>query len=178
MFLKLVSFSNKICIVGSKIRFKAIHPLQYHENVHFLLPPLILSLYTGCRLSQILSKCIASFFLKKSAKMLRIGVLFISQALPYSFCACVRNTPKIVTFIIGNMKLVSFSLFLDAFPPRPKMPFGQRHVAINIYNICKGHFGSKGGEHLKQTERHQFHLSNDKRHTFRCISYACAEGIR
>ena len=25
------------------------------------------------------------------------------------------------------------------------MPFGQRHVAINIYNICKGHFGSKEG---------------------------------
>ena len=24
------------------------------------------------------------------------------------------------------------------------MPFGQRHVAINIYNICKGHFGSSG----------------------------------
>ena len=30
-------------------------------------------------------------------------------------------------------------------PPRPKMPFGQRHVAIYIYNICKGHFGSGGG---------------------------------
>ena len=42
-------------------------------------------------------------------------------------------------------KLVSFSLFLDAPPPRPKMPFGQRHVAINIYNICKGHLGSSGG---------------------------------
>ena len=24
------------------------------------------------------------------------------------------------------------------------MPFGQRHVAINIYNICKEHFGSRG----------------------------------
>ena len=30
-------------------------------------------------------------------------------------------------------------------PPRPKMPFGQRHVAISIYNICKGHFRSGGG---------------------------------
>ena len=29
--------------------------------------------------------------------------------------------------------------------PRPKVPFGQRHVTINIYNICKGHFGSRGG---------------------------------
>ena len=49
-----------------------------------------------------------------------------------------------MTFVIGKMKLVSFSLFLDAFPPRPKMPFRQRHVAIIIYNICKGHFGSMG----------------------------------
>ena len=72
-------------------------------------------------------------------------MLFISKTLPYSSCACIRNTPKIVTFVIGKVKLVSFSLFLDAFPPRPKMPFGQRHVAINIYNICKGHFGSRGG---------------------------------
>ena len=24
------------------------------------------------------------------------------------------------------------------------MPFGQRHVALNIYNICKGHLGSRG----------------------------------
>ena len=29
------------------------------------------------------------------------------------------------------------------------MPFGQRHVAINIYNICKGHFGSRGGKASK-----------------------------
>ena len=86
----------------------------------------------------------------KSAKMLRIGVLFISQTLPYSFCACVRITTEIVAFVKGNIKLVSFSLFLVAFPPRPKMPFGQRHFAINIYNICKGYFGSRGGdEHLK-----------------------------
>ena len=25
------------------------------------------------------------------------------------------------------------------------MPYGQQHVAISIYNICKGHFGSVGG---------------------------------
>ena len=43
------------------------------------------------------------------------------------------------------MKLASFSLFLDAFPPRPKMPFGQLNVAIQIYNICKGRLGSRGG---------------------------------
>ena len=122
--------------------FKVIHRLQCRENVHFLLQPLILRLYTRCDLDQTLSNCIASFKKSKHAKMLRIGVLSISQILPYSFCACVRNTPKSVTFVIGKMKLVSFSLFLDA-PPRPKIPFGQRHVAINIYNICKGHLGSR-----------------------------------
>ena len=68
-------------------------------------------------------------------------MLFISQTLPYSFYSCVRNTPKIMMFVIGKMKLVSFSLFLDA----PKMSLGQRHVAINIYNICKGHFASRCG---------------------------------
>ena len=46
--------------------------------------------------------------------MLRIQVLFISKILPNFFCACVRNTPKTVTFVIGKMKLVFFSLFLDA----------------------------------------------------------------
>ena len=30
------------------------------------------------------------------------------------------KTPKTVTFVIGKMKLVSFSLCLDAFHPRPK----------------------------------------------------------
>ena len=78
--------------------------------------------------------------------MLRVGVIFISQTLPYSFCACVRNTPKIVTFVFGKKKLKSgaFNLILDApHPHRPKMPVGQRNVAINIYNICKGHLGFK-----------------------------------
>ena len=148
MFLRLVWFSSKICIVSSKIRFKAIRHLQYRENVHFLLPPLILRLYTGCHVDQALSKCIASYKKSKSAKMLGLALLFISQTLPYSFCACVRNTSKIVTFVIGKMKMVSLSLLLDAFPPRPKMPCGQRHVAMNFYNICKGHFGSRGRESI------------------------------
>ena len=70
---------------------------------------------------------------------------FLFETLRYSFCACVRNILKIVTFAIEKMKLASFSLFLDAFPPRPKMPFGQLNVAIQIYNICKGRLGSRGG---------------------------------
>ena len=51
-----------------------------------------------------------------------------------------------MTFVIEKMKLASFSLFLDAFPTRPKMSFGQLNVAIQIYNICKGRLGSRGGE--------------------------------
>ena len=74
-------------------------------------------------------------------------MLFISKTLPYSICACVRNTPKIVTFVIGKMKLVSFSLFLDAPPPpppRPKMPFT---YVVNDYSdlsLSKGHLRSRG----------------------------------
>ena len=50
-----------------------------------------------------------------------------------------------MTFVIEKMKLASFSLVLDAFPTGPKMPFGQLNVAIQIYNICKGRLGSRGG---------------------------------
>ena len=79
--------------------------------------------------------------------MLRIGVLFISKTLPYSFCVCVRNTHKIVTFFIGKMKLVSFSLFLDALTPRLKMPFT---YLVNVYSdmsLSKGHLGSRSWKH-------------------------------
>ena len=87
---------------------------------------------------------------------------FIFETLRYSFCACVRNILKIVTFVIEKMKLASFSLFLDAFPPRPKMPFGQLNVAIQIYNICKGRLGSRGGRGRISERRHQI---SDKKYT-------------
>ena len=57
-------------------------------------------------------------------------MLFVSNTLQYSFYACVQNILKIVMFVIEKMKLVSFSLFLDASPSRPKMPFGQLNVII------------------------------------------------
>ena len=60
-----------------------------------------------------------------------IEVLFISKHLRYSFCTCIRNMLKIVMFVIGKMKLATFSLFLDAFPHRPKMRFRKWNVAIN-----------------------------------------------
>ena len=46
---------------------------------------------------------------------------FDSKTLQYSLCACVRNILKIVMFVIENMKLVSFSLLLDA-PLDPRCP--------------------------------------------------------
>ena len=60
-----------------------------------------------------------------------------------------------MTFVIEKMKLAPFSLFLDAFPPRPKMPFGQLNVAIQIYNICKGRLGSRGERGCINERRHQ-----------------------
>ena len=86
---------------------------------------------------------------------------FISKTLRYPFRACVRNILKIVTFVIEKMKLASFSLFLDAFPPRPKMPFGQLNVAIQLYNICKGRLGSRGERGCISERRH--HISDKHR---------------
>ena len=51
--LKFVCLGSIIFIVSIKILFKVIHHhLQNLENLRFLLPPLILRLYTGCRLDQ------------------------------------------------------------------------------------------------------------------------------
>ena len=79
-------------------------------------------------------------------------MLSISKTLPYSFCACVRNTPKIVAFVIGKMKLMSSSLFLDVFPPRPKMPF---IYVVNVYSdmsLSKGQLGSRGRKQCKSAD--------------------------
>ena len=80
---------------------------------------------------------------------------FISKILRYSFCACVRHILIIVTSVVEKMKLASFSLFLDASPPRPKMPFGQLNVAIQIYNIYKRRLGSRGERGCISERRHQ-----------------------
>ena len=61
MFLKFVYLGSKICIVSIKICLKAIHRLQSRENLCHLNPPLILRLYTGCRLDETFSKSGAGF---------------------------------------------------------------------------------------------------------------------
>ena len=53
--------ARSLCIVSIKIRFKVIHHLQSLENLLFLLSPLILCLYTGCRLDQNFSLYIIGF---------------------------------------------------------------------------------------------------------------------
>ena len=76
-------------------------------------------------------------------EMLRIFIILIYKTLRYSFCACVRKTPKSVIFVIGNMKVVSFSLFLYV-PHRPKIPFT---YVVNVYSDMswsKGHLESIG----------------------------------
>ena len=45
--------------------------------------------------------------------------------------------------------MLSFSLCLDAFPPRPKMSYT---YVVNVYSdmsLSKGHLGSREGGHLK-----------------------------
>ena len=54
-----ICLGSIICIV--KIHFKVIRHLQSLENLRFLLQPLILRLYIGCRLDQNFSKSIIGF---------------------------------------------------------------------------------------------------------------------
>ena len=64
---------------------------------------------------------------------------FVSKTSQYSFCACVRNILKIVMFVIEKMKLVSFSLFLDASPPpqtQDALWTVERHY-INIQHVLR-----------------------------------------
>ena len=61
MILKSVCLGCVICIISIKKRFNAIHRFQSLENLRFLLTPLILRLYTLCRLDQNFSKSIIGF---------------------------------------------------------------------------------------------------------------------
>ena len=56
------------------------------------------------------------------------------------------------------------------FPPKGKTPFTYVVYVYSDISLPKGHFGSRGEASKKQTERHQSHLSSDKRHNFKYIS--------
>ena len=67
--------------------------------------------------------------------------------------------------------------FYNHFPTLdPRRSLHMLYMFIAKCNCPKSILGI-GGKHLKQTERHQFHLSSDKRHIFKYISYVCAETI-
>ena len=94
--------------------------------------------------------------------MLRLGVLFISKTIPYSFCACVRITPKIVSFVIRKMKdeIGVFQFVFRCFsppppppppPPRPKTKMPFKYV-VNVFSdmsLSKKHLGSRWGKTSK-----------------------------
>ena len=84
--------------------------------------------------------------------------------------------------ILYQMCDVFFDLY-NPFPLDPRRPLNiLLYMFKATFNYLKGILGLEGvggGKHLKQAERHQFRLSNFKRHGFtcKCISYACTEEI-
>ena len=61
-------------------------------------------------------------------------------------------------YVIRMLNSVYLSLFLDMFPPRPKMSFGQRNVVTYIHNICKWDLGSRGGNSVVDTKEDNIQL--------------------
>ena len=62
-------------------------------------------------------------------------------------------------------------------PLDPRRPLHMLYIYIMTFNYIKGILSLGGGKHLKQIERHQVHLFNDKHHYFKYITYAGAVGI-
>ena len=60
------------------------------------------------------------------------------------------------------IRCVIYSLACTTSPLDPSRPLYMLYMSIGTYHCPKGILGL-GGKHLKQTEIHQFHLSNDKR---------------
>ena len=87
----------------------------------------------------------------KSAELLRIEVLFKSKSVMSSLGACVQKMLSYVTFADWKLKLMSFSLVLDASPPLlTKDAFEQWNIATYIHNICKRQFRPRRGVRLEQ----------------------------
>ena len=57
-----------------------------------------------------------------------------------SFCACVQNMLINVTFVIGELKSVSFTLFLEAFP----LPLDPRYLLHILCNYVATSHCPKG----------------------------------
>ena len=65
-----------------------------------------------------------------------------------SFCACVQKMLRYVTFAMGKVKLMSFSLVLDASTPPPFDPrcLLDTEMSLHTYTtFVKGNLGQGGG---------------------------------
>ena len=71
----------------------------------------------------------------------------------------------------------SFAYTTPSPPLDPRRHLHMLYICIATFNCPKGILGLGGKASKNKTERRQFHLFNDKRHTFKYISYACAERI-
>ena len=69
---------------------------------------------------------------------------------------------------------VFFRLYNPFAPLDPRRPLHMLYICIATLNCPKGILGLGGGG---KASKNQFRLFNDKRHNFKYISYACAEGI-
>ena len=73
------------------------------------------------------------------------------------------NYTKIVTFLIEKMKLVSFSLFLDASPLDPKCPLDNDMPLCTYTTYVKGVLGLGGKGLYKQKKTSN--ISSNGRHS-------------
>ena len=124
-------------------------------------PTPILRLYTGCRLDESFSKSFAGF---QKVKVLKYWG-YECPSFP-KLCGIPSAHAYEIYFKLWRLSLKRWNwrhsvCFEMLPPPRPKMPFGQLNVAIQIYNICKGRLGSRGGGRGCISERR--HQISDKK---------------
>ena len=129
-------FIKSVCS-GSKIRFKALHHFENLQKCTFCWLPSFLGLKTDYRFDQIMS---ADLFINKSAEILIIEMWVFFQFVKFKGFFQHMHSKYTES---RTLNFVSFNLILDAFPLRPKIPFGQRNVAICINNICKWRLGPR-----------------------------------
>ena len=69
-----------------------------------------------------------------------------------------------------------FDVFFRLYNPFPSLdprrPLHMLYICIATFNYPKGILGLGG-----KASKNKLHIFNDKRHNFKYISYACAEGI-
>ena len=111
----------------------------------FSAPTPLSRFHTGYDFNQISRKCRGTFHRHKHWNVDgRNAMQFQNTNTSYQ-CACIKDLHGNVMYVIRTLNSVFLSsLFLDMLPPRLKMSFGQRNIAIYIHKICKWHLGSRG----------------------------------